>query len=166
LHFPDFRAHEYAYQLLTQFCGRAGRSQTGGKVLIQTLQTDHPILQLLQKPYDLFYQQEIVSRAQPVFPPFSRLILMEIEHADRAYLEQEGRKLGNAFRDSFQGMMLGPEYPMIPRLRNKYRLQILLKIKQGMSPTKVKIRIRELVDAYYQGAPNKTLRISYDVDPR
>lgn len=166
LHFPDFRAHEYAYQLLTQFCGRAGRSDTPGRVLVQTHQPDHPVLHLLQKPYHEFYEQEIVSRAHPVYPPFSRLILIEMQHADRVFLEREGRSLGDLFRVAFRGLLLGPEYPLVPRLRGQYRLQALLKIKAGLSPSAVKERLRAVVEMYYAQAPNKTLRITYDVDPR
>jgi primosomal protein N' (replication factor Y) len=166
LHFPDFRAYEYAYQLLTQFSGRAGRSSTPGKVLIQTFQPDHPVLQLLQQPYHKFYEQEIVTRVQPAYPPFSRLILLELNHSDRTILEREGRILGNRLKAMFSGMMLGPEYPLIPRLKGQYRLHVLLKIKPPFSPSAVKKRLRSCIDSHFAESDVKTFKISIDVDPR
>lgn len=166
LHFPDFRAHEYAYQLLTQFCGRAGRGSTPGKVLIQTYQPEHPVLLLLQQPYHQFYEQEIVSRAHPAYPPFSRLILVELQHADRTILEQEGRIIGDLLRESFRGLMLGPEYPLIPRLRGRYRLHILIKIKPQFSTSVLKKKLVYYTKKYQDLTSNKDMIIRYNVDPR
>lgn len=166
LNFPDFRSHENTYQLLTQFAGRPGRGEKAGKVLIQTLNPEHPVLNLLNHPYKEFYELEVNSRLVPAYPPYSRLIAIELQHQEQHFLEQEGKSFGTILIHFFKGFMLGPEYPMIARVRNHYRLQILIKIRSNISIKWIKETIQESIDHYYEKAPNKTIRFIINVDPR
>lgn len=166
LYYPDFRAHEYAYQLLTQFAGRAGRKSKAGKVFIQTYNPEHVVFRLLGRPYAEFYENEIEVRNPPRYPPFSRLIRIELRHKDQAFLEAEGKVFGNRLGKRFKGRMLGPEYPHIARLKNFYRLHVLLKIERTEPPAAVRQALKDVIREYYDSAPAKTLQIVVDVDPR
>jgi primosomal protein N' (replication factor Y) len=166
LYYPDFRAHEYAYQLLTQFAGRAGRKSKAGRVFIQTYNPDHIVFRLLGRPYVEFYENEIATRNAPRYPPFSRLIRIELRHKDSSFLESEGKVFGRRLGRRFKGQMLGPEYPHIARLKNFYRLHVLLKIDRGAAPGAVRQALKDTIREYFDAAPSKTLQIVVDIDPR
>ena len=165
LNFADFRAHEHAYQLLTQVSGRAGRSEKKGRVIIQTSQPEIKVLKLLQKPFRRFFSVETPSRQELNYPPYTRLIRIEIRHRDQVFLEMESARLRAVLLPAFGDMLLGPEYPHVARLRMEYRQFALLKIPRNISPSKVKALLANCLDQYYTAAPQKTLRILVDVDP-
>lgn len=165
LNFSDFRAFEQGYQLLTQVSGRAGRSTRKGRVFIQTYMPDSYVLQLLQKDYRLFYERELSIREICHYPPFTRLIRMELRHKNQMFLESQAVSLRNLLTPVFGGAMLGPEYPQVTRLRGEYRQQILFKIGRTTDTRAVRKILYEKMDAYYRDAPQKTLRIVVDVDP-
>ncbi|MEM6343728.1 MAG: primosomal protein N' [Bacteroidota bacterium] len=165
LSFPDFRAFEQAYQLLTQVSGRAGRSEKKGEVFIQTLMPENIVLEHLQKPYRDFYEQEILGREQLGYPPYSRVIRIEIKHKDRRYIEQEALRLYNLFKPQFGPNLLGPDYALVARVRNQYRMQFMIKIGRKVSASKLREALHKLISLYYEQAPQKTLRIILDIDP-
>ncbi len=165
LNMGEFRAHEQAYQMLTQVSGRAGRNAKKGKVLIQTYMPDNPVLKLLQKPYGILYDLEMQNRLLLHYPPYTRLIRIELRHKNQLFLESQAEAIRNILLSSFGDALLGPEYPYITRLRNEYRQVALLKIPRNSSVDKVRIALAERIDMYYQAAPQKTLRIMVDVDP-
>lgn len=165
LNMGEFRAHEQANQLLTQVSGRAGRSTKKGRVLIQTYMPDNPVLKLLQKPFGIFYDLELQNRQLLNYPPYTRLIRMELRHKNQIFLESQAEIIRNIFLVSFGESLLGPEYPYITRLRNEYRQVALFKIPRNASVDKVRKVLAERIDFYYRNAPLKTLRILVDVDP-
>jgi primosomal protein N' (replication factor Y) (superfamily II helicase) len=165
LNFADFRAYEQAYQMLTQVSGRAGRSTKKGKVLIQTYLPDNPVLKLLQKPYGIFYDLEMQQRQLLKYPPYTRLISIELRHKNQMFLESQAEAIRNILLPSFGEALLGPEYPYITRLRNEYRQVAMLKMPRNASVDKVRKALSERIDYYYRNAPQKTLRIIVDVDP-
>lgn len=165
LTFPDFRAYESAYQLLTQVSGRAGRSKKKGHVYIQSLMPDNLVLQSVEHPFEKFYQAESPARQQLGYPPFSRLIRIEFRHKDKMYIEQEALRLNNLFKPYFGANLLGPDYTLVARVRNLYRMQFMLKLSKGLNTTKVRETLDKLLKHYYEVAPLKTLRIIVDVDP-
>jgi primosomal protein N' (replication factor Y) len=165
MNFSDFRAYEHAYQLLTQVSGRAGRGQKKGRVLIQTSVPDNPVLQLLQKEYKLFYEQEIRIREQLLYPPFTRLIRIEIRHQSQDFIEQEAKTIKALLLEAFGHSFLGPEYPAVNRVRGYYRMQGLLKLSRQASASQVREKLNYVIDQYYRKAPEKTMRIVVDVDP-
>lgn len=165
LNFSDFRAYERAYQLLTQVSGRAGRSEKKGKVLIQTFMPDNPVLKLLQKDYSIFFDLELANRKELHYPPYTRLIRMEIRHKNQLFLEEQTMALKNLLLPVFKGALLGPEYPPITRLRNEYRQVAMIKMERGVPARKIRELLAEKIDEYYRNAPKKTLRITVDVDP-
>jgi primosomal protein N' (replication factor Y) len=165
-HWPDFRAHETALQLLKQFAGRAGRSSRPSQVVIQTYAPDHPVILLLQQPYEVFFQHELPHRQHAGYPPFTRLIRLEMRNKSRDFLEIESNRFISLLRPTFLHNVLGPESPQVQRVRGLYRMNALVKVGLAQSPAKAKKAIEDAITRYYQSAPAKTLRILVDVDPR
>ena len=129
LYFPDFRAYERAFQLLTQVSGRAGRKVKQGKVIIQTSVPNHHVLQeVMHHRYDVLYANSIEERKQFYYPPFSRLIKLIIKHKDQ-------KTAHNAAFDLYQNIykllgdhMVGPQEPHVSRIKNYYIMEILVKL--------------------------------------
>jgi primosomal protein N' (replication factor Y) len=163
--FPDFRAHETAYQILVQFSGRAGRSNKQGKVLIQTRNPEHPVITLLVEPFSAFYENELAYRMLPNYPPYSRLIRLEFQHKDQLFVEREAQKIGKALQNEYNNWVIGPEFADVARVKNYYRMFILIKVNKKYAVTKVKKGVENILDAYRKTADDKTLKIIIDVDP-
>ena len=165
LSYPDFRVHEHAYQMLTQVSGRAGRSTKLGKVLIQTVQPNNQVLTALQNEYETFYEATVHQREELMYPPYTRLIRMEIQHQQQLFIEAEALRLNMLLKPIFGENLLGPDYAPIARVRNVYRMHFLLKLNKSFSLQKVRTAMLNSIEQYYETAPNKTLRIVIDVDP-
>jgi primosomal protein N' (replication factor Y) len=138
LHFPDFRAAERTFQLLTQVAGRAGRGASPGRVVIQTFVPDHyAIRPVRQHDYEAFYRAELAQRAAVGYPPFGRLVHVLVSGPDQAEtlaaaerLAQEARSTGGDGADDASSRafeVLGPGPSPISRLRDRFRFQLLLK---------------------------------------
>ncbi len=165
LTYPDFRVHEYAYQMLTQVSGRAGRSTKQGKVIIQSFQPNNQVLSSLHSAYSKFYEATASQRKDLLYPPFTRLIEITLQHPLRGFIETEALRLNTFLKPIFGDMLLGPDYATVPRVRNMYRMQFLLKLQKNFSLSKVRQFVLSSIEAYYKAAPNKTLRILLNVDP-
>lgn len=165
LTFPDFRAYEHAYQLLTQVSGRAGRSHKKGRVVIQTYMPDNVVLKAVQEPFPDFLQKDLPSRKEAHYPPYTRLIRIHLQHKVRDTLEAESLRLDGILRPTFGASLLGPDYALVARVRNTFRMQFLLKISRQQDPKALRIVMRQLIDKYYEVAPTKSMRIQLDVDP-
>lgn len=165
LSYPDFRVQEHAYQMLTQVSGRAGRSTKLGRVLIQTLQPGNMVLTSLQGDYEAFYEATVHQREELMYPPYTRLIRMEIQHPQQIFIEAEALRLNMLLKPIFGEHLLGPDYAPVARVRNVYRMHFLFKLTKNFSLQKVRTAILNAINQYYQAAPNKTVRILIDVDP-
>lgn len=165
LGFPDFRAYEQGYQLLTQVSGRSGRSTKPGKVIIQTHMPDNPILKLLGGTYQAFYQQQLADRQAHSYPPYSRLIRIEIRHPDRRFIEAEAARLQGYLAPHFGANLLGPDYALVARVRNQYRMQYLIKISKKTPVDRLRSVLNKSIKSYFTAAPQKTLRVIVNVDP-
>ncbi|MEM6265428.1 MAG: primosomal protein N' [Bacteroidota bacterium] len=167
LSFPDFRAYEYAFQLLTQVSGRAGRSKKPGEVFVQTYNPQNTVVKAIQerKSYGDFFQAEVLERQQLAYPPSSRMLRIETRHREREQVEKETLRLEGLLRPKFGQALLGPDYPLIARMRNQYRMQFLLKIDKRMAAAQLRQQLQEIIEQYYRKAPHKSLRIVLDVDP-
>ncbi|TNE54114.1 MAG: primosomal protein N' [Bacteroidetes bacterium] len=163
---PDFRAFERSFQLMTQVAGRAGRKNERGKVIIQTGDPEHWIIQkVIQHDYEGFYTNEIVERRNYFYPPFYKMIQLTLKHKDVDTLNQSAQSLASSLRKVFKERVLGPEFPMIQRINQYYQKQIILKIEREASHTKVKERLTGLIDEFYSVPSNKAVRVVVDVDP-
>ncbi len=129
LHFADFRVNERAFQLMEQVSGRAGRRAGIGKVLLQTMQPQHPLLQIIQRhDYRAMYDAEIESRKQFFYPPFSRLIHLTFKHKMKDVVERGAHEFANSLRSKYENYIIGPAEPVINKIRNLYLMELLLKL--------------------------------------
>lgn len=140
INFPDFRAHERGFQLITQVAGRAGRREEQGQVYIQTNQPTHRLFShILKGDFETLYAEEIIEREGYHYPPFTRLIKLTLRHVDSVAVENAAIELGKVLKLKFgNGRVLGPERPLVERVRNQYVMEILIKIEKGISLSKCK----------------------------
>src|SRR6056297_451819 len=129
LNFPDFRAHERSFQMLTQVAGRAGRTQKRGKVLIQTYNPYHQILQqVTTNNYEKMFEEQFYEREQFKYPPVVRLIKITLKDKDFNKLNEASEWMAGSLRNVLGVQILGPEYPPVARIRRDYLKNILIKI--------------------------------------
>jgi len=129
LHFADFRVNERAFQLMEQVSGRAGRRDSTGKVMLQTMQPQHPLLQVIKRhDYKAMYDTEIVSRKQFFYPPFSRLIHLTFKHKMKDVVERGAHQFADSLRTKYGNYIVGPAEPVINKIRNLYLMELLLKL--------------------------------------
>jgi len=162
----DFRAFERAFQLMSQVAGRAGRRNKRGKVVIQTGNPDHWVIQkVIQHDYEGFALNEVVERRNFFYPPFYRMITLTLKHKDVNLLNEAADHFGKQLKDVFFERVIGPEFPTIARIQNYYLKEIKLKIEQSAPQHKVKERLHELTDQFYSVPRFKPVRLIVDVDP-
>ncbi len=163
---PNFRAFERAYQLMSQVAGRSGRKEKRGKVIIQTGDPDHWVIQkVINHDYLGFYTNEIIERKNYFYPPFYKMIEFTLKHKDEHLLDQASMDFAVALRAIFKERVLGPEFPIVRRIQNLYLKSIKLKLEKDASDKKIKERIQHLIDAFYSVPVHKSIRIVVDVDP-
>ena len=169
LYFPDFRANERCFQLLTQVSGRAGRRAKQGKVIIQTNNPQHPILEdIVRHDYEHMFHRELRERKQFLYPPYARLVKMTLKHKDRNLVEAAASMLAyNLRKRLLENKILGPQSPLVAKVKNQYLIDICVKIKKNteksLPSTKQSIiqeSRRVLVDKDF-----KSVKILFDVDP-
>lgn len=167
LNFPDFRAEERAYQLLIQVGGRAGRSAKRGKVVIQTSQPHSPVIEdVLNGDYKHFYSRIVAERSMYAYPPFTRLIRIQMKHKESNFLDDCAATLASLLRKSFGDGVLGPEYPLLPRIQNLYIKEILLKISRNHYGIQAKNSILAAIGNLRAGVSKGGLIININVDPQ
>ncbi|HCZ09546.1 MAG TPA: primosomal protein N' [Flavobacteriaceae bacterium] len=166
LNFPDFRAHERTYQMLRQVAGRAGRKQLRGKVMIQTYQPNHPIIkQVIEGNYEQMFSTQLDDRKEYHYPPFSRMIRILVSHTDLETVKKSSEWITNVLQQANTGEVLGPVFPPIARLRNRYRMHILVKIGTDRSRDRVKSIISRTLERFESIALFKSCRVNLDIDP-
>jgi len=166
LHFPDFRSHEKCFQLIEQVSGRAGRRSKKGKVIVQTADPNHPVMnQVMFHDYMRMYLAQRDERREFGYPPFTRLIRIFVKHKDRRVVKETSQALAGLLRKSLGKRVLGPEFPLISRIQSYYIMTILLKIEKD----KPMIKVKELIDMALKKTRDRhksqSLRIYADVDP-
>ena len=166
LTFPDFRAYERSFQLMEQVSGRAGRKGDKGKVIIQTYQPQHPvILNVITHDYVRFYEEQMPIRRQFNYPPYSRLVMIRLKDVDSQKLNKAADELAKIFRQVFKENLLGPEYPVVSRVKNQYIKQMLIKINKDLNSAKVKAFINKTIEDFKHNNDFKSVKIQIDVDP-
>jgi primosomal protein N' (replication factor Y) len=163
---PDFRAFERSYQLMSQVAGRAGRKSKRGKVIIQTGDPDHWVIQhVMYHDYFGFYSNEIKERERFFYPPFFKLIEFTLKHKDEHLVDQAAFQFSQQLREVFKERVIGPEFPLIRKIQNNYLKSIKLKIEKDAPDKKVKERLNQLIDSFYSVPSHKSIRLVIDVDP-
>lgn len=167
LNFPDFRAFERSYQLMSQVSGRAGRKGRRGLVILQTAQPNHPIIhQIIKHDYLEHYATQIEERKSFNYPPFFRLINLSLKHKDKELLNKAAEFVAKGLRHSLGDNVLGPEPPLVSRVQGLFIMNILVKINREQNLA----RVKELINYYINGIKQQkefyALVISVDVDPQ
>lgn len=166
LNFPDFRAHERCFQLMEQVSGRAGRRQKQGKVVIQTSDPQNKIIRLvLRHDYQGMFKMQVQEREAFNYPPFCRMIKINLKHKNRAILNSFADELGSDLKKIFGNRVLGPEFPVISQIQQYYIKTILIKIEKEKSLGRAKNMIRESVERIGKLKGSGGLKILVDVDP-
>jgi primosomal protein N' (replication factor Y) len=162
---PDYRAFERAFQLMVQVAGRAGRKNKKGKVIIQTSNPDHWVLERV-KEHDFkgFYDTEIQERQMFFYPPYYKIIDLTLRNTDEIKLNSAAQNLVDKLRPVFKERVVGPEFPIIKRIQNFYIKEIKIKIEKDAPERKVKEKLQEIIDLFYAEPSNKSTRLSIDVD--
>lgn len=167
LNFPDFRAFERSYHLMSQVAGRAGRKGDRGKVIIQAFDPNHWIIQkVMAHDFKGMYTQEIIERRNFHYPPFFRIIVIRLKHRKKDTLEFGSNVLAKKLKDIFKDRVLGPEIPSIGRVRNFYLMNIRIKFERDASPSKVKQILKAKIDDFLTDHDFRSIRVDIDVDPQ
>jgi primosomal protein N' (replication factor Y) len=164
LHLPDFRSSEKTFQLLTQVSGRAGRHELPGEVVIQTYTPEHYSVELAsQHNYLDFYLREMGIRKLHQYPPFFFVTLITVSHPEIMMVVAVTEKISTYLRSnlSSQTIVLGPAASPIPRIKNRYRYQCMIKYKDE---PQLKSYLKELMD-HYQKEMQQELQITIDMNP-
>ena len=171
LGFPDFRAAERTFQILSQVAGRAGRGSERGKVIIQTYNPSHYAIQAaVSQDYEALYTKEIQLREQLRFPPFTYLVCAKLQGNSRKNTEEAAKQLSERLRKTLERWpkkgkeiaVLGPVEAPIAKLRGKYRWQILIK---STRPYLAQELLREAKKSFEQDLRSKGVQLTLDVDP-
>ena len=165
LNFPDYRAHERTFQMLTQVAGRAGRTQKRGKVLIQTYNPYHQILQqVTTNEYDKMFEQQYYEREQFKYPPIVRIIKITLKDKDFNKLNEAALWFAQSLSNVLKCSVLGPEYPPVSRIRRDYLKNILVKVPKNVSITQTKNSIKRIEKSFNAISKYKSVRLVYNVD--
>lgn len=168
LHFPDFRSFERTFQLSLQVSGRAGRRGEKGIVVVQTRRPDQEIVnQIVTNNYKNFYRNELAERKEHRYPPFTRILRVILKNKNRVINNNAAIDLEVALKKMLgSNRILGPEEPLIYKVRNNYLMEIIVKLeKESIDLKKAKKAILEATDQVLQKKEYKTTYISFDVDP-
>ncbi len=166
LFYPDFRAFERSFQLLTQVSGRSGRKNERGKVILQSFDPQHWILQNVMEYNDeAFYKQELADRKHFNYPPFYHLINLTLLHKRLEVLSEGSRELGKRLKKKLGNRVLGPEFTIIPRINTYYRHQFIIKLEKSLSYVKLKKYLKDEIDRWNTEKSHKLIRVKIDVDP-
>lgn len=165
LNFPDFRAHERSYQLLSQVAGRAGRFDKIGKVLIQTFNPFHQILQQVSShEYIGMYKEQLDQRYIYKYPPTNKLLKITLRHRDYNKVNTGADWFAKSLRNTFGNQVLGPEFPPVSRIRNEYHKHILLKMPLNQSMSKSKKAILKIQNSFMSVKNFRPIRVILNVD--
>ena len=165
LNFPDFRAHERAYQMMVQVSGRSGRSKKQGNVAIQTYNPYHQILQQVSiTAYTEMYKEQLQERWQYKYPPYYRLIKITLKHKDYNKVDSGINWLFKAFYNSFGEHVLGPTAPAVGRIRNQYIKNVVIKIPPKQSLANTKNQVTKIKNTFEAVKDFRPIRFIIDVD--
>ena len=163
--FPDFRAFERAYQLLAQVSGRAGRKEVPGKVVIQTYQPQHAALQYVEtNDFNAMYMSQIAERREFHYPPVARLIKVTLKHVDEQVVTEAAKTLALALRPAFNGLVLGPESPLVSRVQNYYLKDFWVKLPKDNTLSANKKKLQQIITEFQQQKAFKSVRVVINVD--
>lgn len=163
--FPDFRAFERAFQLLSQVSGRAGRKEVPGKVVIQTFQPHHPALRYVESnDFMAMYTSQIAERQKFRLPPITRMVKITLKHTEEQTVMAAAQQLQGMLRELFAGNVMGPAAPLVARIQNYFLQDFWIKLSRDNTLTAKKQRLREVLRQFKQLPAFKKVRVVVNVD--
>jgi primosomal protein N' (replication factor Y) len=165
LYHPDFRAFERSFQMMTQVAGRSGRSEKKGKVVIQTYNPNHnTIQQVTNADYIGMYKEQLYDRQIYKYPPYFRIIKLTLKQRDFDKLKEGAMWLYQVLSQNLAMPVLGPEEPVISRIRNEYIRTIIIKIPQQASIGNTKKTIQKILNSFEAVAQYRAIKVTTNVD--
>ncbi|MDP3644037.1 MAG: primosomal protein N' [Bacteroidota bacterium] len=166
LNYPDFRSYERSFQLIMQVSGRAGRKHNRGKVIVQTSQPNHPVIQdVIASDYYRLFSRQMAERKMFRYPPYFRLIKIVVKHQNKDRLDLAALHVATALRTIFNKNVLGPEYPVVGRIQMWFQKEILIKLPRDGKIQDAKSKIMEIINNAKSLPNNSQLIVYADVDP-
>lgn len=166
LNFPDFRSFERSFQLMAQVSGRSGRKNKQGLVIIQSAQPEHWVIQdVVKNNYKDFYSRDLNERSKFQYPPFSRLIEIQLKHKEEDLVAEAATLLAEDLRKKLGTRIIGPHLPLVSKIKTLYLRVILIRIERESSPDKIKNTLKETLQHFSAQAIYKSVGIQLDVDP-
>ena len=165
LYHPDFRAFERSFQMMTQVSGRAGRADKKGKVIIQTYNVNHNIIQqVTHNDFGSMYKEQLYERLIYKYSPYFRLVKLTLKHKDFEKLKEGSMWLYQVLSQNLQIPVLGPEEPGINRIRNEYIRTIMVKIPQEGALVSTKKTIQKMLNSFEAVAQYRSIKVTVNVD--
>jgi primosomal protein N' (replication factor Y) len=166
MNFPDFRAHERAYQLMSQVSGRAGRRKRPGEVVLQTSHPDHPLIQaVMQHNYEAMFATQMEERELFHYPPLFRLIEIRLKHRNETLVHDFANEYADVLRKKLGDRVIGPDKPVVGKIQNLYIQKLLLKIESSASTVLLREILEQTQKQMGMNAVFRNIIIQYDVDP-
>ena len=166
LNYPDFRAYEQAFMMMSQVSGRAGRKGRQGLVILQTKSPELPVIQqVVRNDYRGFYTNLLEERYDFHYPPFYHLVYVYLKHRDENTVNSAGLELGSRLREVFGARVLGPDKPAVARVKTLSIRKVVLKLENGIDLPRVRQYLRGVLDAMMKDKRYGALQVYYDVDP-
>ena len=166
LNYPDFRAYEYAFMMMSQVSGRAGRKGKRGLVILQTRNPQLPVVQqVVSNDYQAFYHDLLAERHLFHYPPFYHLIYIYLKHKQEGIAEAASQQLGAQLRQRFGDRVLGPDKPGVARIHSLSIRKIVLKLENGIARAQTQQSLIALRQQLLNQKGYKALQIYFDVDP-
>lgn len=163
---PDFRAYERAFQMLEQVAGRAGRKGTKGEVWIQTFDTKNAVLGMVQNhDYTALYQHQIAEREPFHYPPFHRIIRVQLRDHNAVRVQSVAMQLQAHLKQVFGTRISSVIIPPIERVQAYTIRELNLRIEQGANIAEAKRRLKESIDYILSKSTNKNVKLIIDCDP-
>ena len=164
--YPDFRAYEHAFMMMSQVSGRAGRKGKRGLVILQTSDPNQSVIQhVVRGDFKAFYRELIAERQTFHYPPYYRLIYVYLKHKSDAVADIAGQEMGSRLRQWFGGRVLGPDKPAVARVKTLCIRKLVLKLENGLDMRLAKQYLHTAQQQMMQDKRYASLQIYYDVDP-
>ena len=166
LNYPDFRAYEHAYMMMSQVSGRAGRKGKRGLVILQTKSPANPLVQqVVNNDFGTFYRSQIAERQHFHYPPYYRLVYVYLKHRSDSLVEAAGMEMASRLRQLFGARVLGPDKPSIAKVKSLSIRKLVLKFELGMNMPEVRKYLALAQQQLLQDKRYSALQVYYDVDP-
>ncbi len=166
LNYPDFRAYEHAFMMMSQVSGRAGRKGHRGLVILQTKSPDLPVIrQIVDNDYDAFFRSVLAERREFRYPPYCRLAYVFLKHRSDGLVATASQEMGSRLRQWFGTRVLGPDRPSVAKVKSLSIRQLMVKLEPRLNMSEVRRYLALARQQMLQDKRYASLQIYYDIDP-